>query len=278
MDSQSHAGPITSIYWPWLKLLLEEDSDNVRELELACPICTEPMSTCSSRQEKPPHEARTPCEKLPHEARILPCGHMLGRSCLEKHVKKWKSDHPNTRFNRRRHRHAQKYYPCPICEARLYHHWQCGHDLASRCIPPRNKYSEFPPVLSEGGSQTPGRCTKCTIDDAISDVECQGRSFAKDLGLVHVNALIQITKDRSRPGLGLAYRLFDAAKVEIQYAVPEAIVMETFRTLPDLEIPSDVMSVWECYKKLWQMQNAKFWFSIDMSELELVMSVVDIST
>lgn len=233
--------PITTINWPFLKQEVEQDPDNVRELALSCPICYELMSN------SPDHSKYLPY----HEPHILPCGHIIGQSCLEKLCTTWKADNPDT-----------YYYPCPVCKTKMRDHWACSHRVQGRRIPSsRAEYAYIPPVLSQGGVMPP-RCTRCTVSDVLDDLASYGRLLDSEV--------------RLGPDQSIAFRVYIPGKLFECHSHPDRIEGEIYGLRRNLEIPSDLESIWSHAKQLLQIQSARFWFEMDVGAFEFAISVFEL--
>jgi hypothetical protein len=109
----------------------------------------------------------------------------------------------------------------------------------------------------------PPRCTRCTITAVLDDLACY------DGRLSEIDA-------RLRPHQSLAFRLRNTAKGFEFHSHPAAVPGESYGATRDLEIPSDLVTMWQCTKKLWQIQSTKFWFELDLGELEFAVSVFQV--
>ncbi|KAI8689963.1 hypothetical protein NCS56_00260400 [Fusarium sp. Ph1] len=68
---------INESYWPVLRKIFERDPSGMDRLNLECMICDLSMSVKADEQGENNNG-------LGHRAVILPCGHLVGTSCMHK--------------------------------------------------------------------------------------------------------------------------------------------------------------------------------------------------
>ncbi|RMJ03262.1 hypothetical protein BHE90_006774 [Fusarium euwallaceae] len=108
-------GKISSVYWPELKQILENDPSRFHDLDLEC-LCCERMSIFNDEHVRDPAMGH-----YTHGAHVLPCGHIFGEKCL---VRMWQFANE-----------ADGYFACPACRQALGYHPHCYHDLNSLPMP-----------------------------------------------------------------------------------------------------------------------------------------------
>ncbi|KAM0232823.1 hypothetical protein ACHAPO_007649 [Fusarium lateritium] len=138
--------PADSTWWPPLRTALLSGELKPEDLKIDCAICLE-RCTVLGREVKE--------HGLTHTAVILPCGHILGHSCINKHL--W---HLLKKEGKAR---------CPFCREK-FHHTECGHICSVYSIPLDEELTKtIPEILGRGGSIS----TKCH--------ECWLRGLAENL-------------------------------------------------------------------------------------------------
>ncbi|KAF7549327.1 hypothetical protein G7046_g8392 [Stylonectria norvegica] len=150
--------PITDCYWPTLKKKLVEDPTGWDRLDLTCAICYEPMDVTLGDSDS-----------TNHKALINACGHIFGRSCIEK--------------MREALRPSESIPKCPTCRT-PYEYLICKHQNAGMRFPTKETdLSKMSKTGGEGGG-LPGYCVSCAI---IKAVEGLGMLSATLLDHAHLN-------------------------------------------------------------------------------------------
>lgn len=158
---------ITDTYWPNLKKALLEDL-SVRDcLDLECAICYDRITI---HDEDHTTEHLDIVGETTHEPCVLPCGHVLGLSCLKK-----------MSINDLEERKASQ---CPCCRFSL-HHQGCTHHVAKTAI----FWSDLDKMrltIPEGG-ELKTDCMECTLDSL-------GQGLAELVELLHPGSSDTTTK------------------------------------------------------------------------------------
>ncbi|KAJ3537264.1 hypothetical protein NM208_g6387 [Fusarium decemcellulare] len=132
---------ISETFWPHLRQTLVKNPSNFDRLDLPCSICFETMVVHPNQDG---HDGHGPC--------ILPCGHMLGSSCLTNILK----------YNTQ----ARRGICCPTCRGKLKHR-ACGHVFEGLAMPTSVEgLEDIPLTISEGGRLSK-RCIDCTVPRAV---------------------------------------------------------------------------------------------------------------
>ncbi|KAF5640513.1 hypothetical protein F52700_3664 [Fusarium sp. NRRL 52700] len=237
--------PITDIYWPAFKKAVEDDPQKLRPIDLTCTICTEQMSTQGSGSHSI-HWIPRQNRKISHEAQILPCGHMVGGCCLMNWL-----DSQSERFGDR------EFYSCPVCSTAIMYHPECGHVCHGQRIPHLiANYSSVPLILGEGGF-IHARCSACEIQHAFSEVDQYTAIYKWEDEVESTHQYISIGFLDQRPG-GFLY--MDGSRD------PKRPFCECVRRL---RTPEELKTIWEAYRKVWELKFKTFWISHDFSTVGL---------
>ncbi|KAF5533657.1 hypothetical protein FMEXI_11733 [Fusarium mexicanum] len=242
---RSDTMPITDIYWPAFKKAVESDPQKLRPIDLTCTICTEHMSTQGSGSGSI-HWIQKVGRKISHDAQILPCGHMVGASCLMDWL-----DSQSERFR------GREFYSCPVCNTEIMYHPECGHVCHGQRIPQLvANYSNVPLVLSEGGF-IHARCTSCEIQHTFSEMTQYTGIYKWEDEVESTHQYITLGFVDQRTG-GFMY--LDGS------ADPKRPLCERVRRL---RTPEELKTIWEAYRKVWVLKFKTFWISHDLSNVAL---------
>lgn len=158
MLAEKERTKITDTYWPTIKKTLMEDPSARECLDIECAICWEPITV---RDDDHATEDLDMFGGTTHEACVLPCGHILGLSCMKKmSVNDWEE---------------AKDSHCPYCRFSL-HHERCMHHVAKPVID-WNNLDRMSLTIPEGG-ELKTDCMVCTLDS-------MGHSLAQAVELLH---------------------------------------------------------------------------------------------
>ncbi|KAM0492920.1 hypothetical protein ACHAP8_009584 [Fusarium lateritium] len=123
-------------YWPILKSSLLNGDLRIEDLDLDCPICWDNMSVPTGDEHADDHEAS-----------ILPCGHIIGKSCAR----------------------IGQLKACPSCRAEIVHS-DCRHPVGGKTVPGSIKMiNSVPQVLSKGGCIS-SSCRDCQLHSRLEDL------------------------------------------------------------------------------------------------------------
>ncbi|RBA11020.1 hypothetical protein FPRO05_14289 [Fusarium proliferatum] len=237
--------PITDIYWPAFKKAVEDDPQQLRPIDLACTICTEQMSTQGSGSGSI-HWIPKTGRRISHDAQILPCGHMVGGSCLMNWL-----DRQSEQFR------GRESYSCPVCNTAIMYHPECGHLCHGQRIPHLvADYSKVPLVLSEGGFIY-ARCAGCEIQYTFSEMTQYTGIYKWEDEVESTQQYISLGFLDPRPG-GFLY--MDGSRD------PNRPICERVRRL---QTPEELKTIWEAYRKVWVLKFKTFWISHDFSNVGL---------
>ncbi|KAI1193008.1 hypothetical protein F5X97DRAFT_339463 [Nemania serpens] len=145
----------------------DEDGNKVI-IDLDCMICMEHklrVPACVSASHDPPDLEGPGFEGLT----ILPCGHYLGSTCLERWLgeSEWSS--------------SDSCAACPLCRLKL--RYPCGHYLAPRELNPiHTRRHQVPLTLPEGG-EIPENCPDCHYFEIMDGIDnLRNLLFPRDIG------------------------------------------------------------------------------------------------
>ncbi|GKT99624.1 hypothetical protein FLAG1_01098 [Fusarium langsethiae] len=227
-------------FWPGVKQEVGRDELNLQTHALPCVSCTEPMLSRPGQMQ--------------HRPWILPCGHMLGYSCLERLTRGKCFSDENIDL------------VCPVCldYPPLY---ECGHRAIGMQAPlDKESLSRVPPVLSEGGlaAKNCGLCEgKLALEQlrAVADLDPPGlrRGKRMNLSILAEPSSLDIVYQAGR------YQVVNRSDNEVWYQ----------ETMEDKEIPKTVRDLWEDYIKAWSEQAQQLWLSPDPSLFSLRASVAN---
>ncbi|KAI8679712.1 hypothetical protein NCS57_00249700 [Fusarium keratoplasticum] len=134
---------INELYWPVLRKILEKDPSGMDRLNLECMICNLPMSIKADKNGENKNG-------FGHRALILPCGHLVGTSCMHE-------------FNVYRLQNGL-HFTCPLhCEP--LHHPECGCFLFCWHMPDKVEDFDGKPFCRAEGMPVTPKCGSCTLKD-----------------------------------------------------------------------------------------------------------------
>ncbi|KAF5021286.1 hypothetical protein F66182_6684 [Fusarium sp. NRRL 66182] len=233
--------PITETWWPRFREAVEADIFKRRPIQLACSICQELITTNSS---EPSHSN---VDGTSHAAVIIPCGHIVGLSCLIRWLVH--SNRPERNYSR-----------CPACNAKCFHHPRCGHRCMGRMLPGNpGKYSTIPPVLSAGGVVAP-ECSKCEAKLLLRQL-CK---YAK----IYPTLIPAPGRDQY---IGFGLLINGIAAVYTPPPLDKQGV--DYRRTSDVVINSGLSTVWNINKQIMALKASRFWYEIDLTALEFTISI-----
>ncbi|RGP71570.1 hypothetical protein FSPOR_3276 [Fusarium sporotrichioides] len=232
--------PNTTTFWPYIKQEVERDVLNLQTHALPCVLCTELMLSRPGQTQ--------------HRPWILPCGHMLGYSCLEILTRGKSFFHKNLDL------------ACPVCRDYLPL-YECGHRAIGMQAPlDKESFSRVPPVLLEGGlaAANCGLCEgKLALEQlrAVADLDPPDlrRGKRMNLSILAEPSSFDIVYQADR------YGLVNRSDDEVWYQ----------ETMENEEIPKTVRDLWEDYVKAWSEQAQQLWFSPDPGLFSLRASVAN---
>ena len=136
--------PVTETYWPKLRKILESKFIDRTNLDLQCVICYDTMTTRAEDHVSEEVGRYGPCT---HQACVLPCGHMIGLSCMAR-----------MKLN---NYEEEKASLCPCCRF-ILHHDECLHHTATIKFA-EDKWRGIPQTVPEGG-EVQDTCTDCILN------------------------------------------------------------------------------------------------------------------
>lgn len=165
LQKEEREAPVTELYWPVLKEILENGEEKFDCLDLTCEICFEKMTTCTKDRAR-----KTAKEPHHHGASIAPCGHIFGLRCWNHH------------FEQQRNRGLQP--SCPICRAG-FKYPECMHYEPPLDFPETyEELSKYTEVVGKGG-KVADRCCHCAVEDALMKVRAHVSKEVDMARLVH---------------------------------------------------------------------------------------------
>ncbi|KAF4445919.1 hypothetical protein F53441_10390 [Fusarium austroafricanum] len=163
------------MYWPNIKDMIERGEADLAFLDLDCAICGDQM-------EIEPSGRKNDASNLGHAAHILPCGHIIGLSCLHE---AWN--------------YASENFIdilCPDCKTNVDYS-ACGHTCYGMPVPPSmDKLDSLPPLITDGG-KIADYCRSCLINDMLARcnislmTDHQVPKDVKDVKDVHIGISIK---------------------------------------------------------------------------------------
>ncbi|KAJ4313925.1 hypothetical protein N0V84_009167 [Fusarium piperis] len=158
----SKTSKITSIYWPELKQILENDPSKFHDLELEC-LCYERMSIFDGE-----HVGDLAMDGYAHGAHILPCGHIFGEKCL---YRMWQYA-----------TEADGWFACPACRQALGYHQHCCHDLNSLPFPQSlEEIKQFP--YFRDNVLISNKCGDCIMMDEVRNLTSMAQNHLPPVDL-----------------------------------------------------------------------------------------------
>ncbi|KAJ4250173.1 hypothetical protein NW762_011988 [Fusarium torreyae] len=223
--------PITDTYWPTFKQAVEDNHEGDSSVELTCGICLETMDIR--------HPVNFPDHPADHLARILPCGHIIGSTCLYQMLEGIKTD----------------YYQCPTCKTKFHDHPKCGHPMRGQLLPAEaSEYSKVPPILSAGG-RIPANCAHCESDCLTKELG----SYRNIYGTNELANELAIGDDEC-----LAFYL-----LAVGYRDPDKLAKSNGmdHKIRHVDPPEDMLAVWKIYHQSLAPKASMFWYEYDLTTL-----------
>ncbi|KAL6925306.1 hypothetical protein ACHAPO_009007 [Fusarium lateritium] len=215
---------IVNNFWPSFKQEVESDERNIRPHALQCFLCAERLFT-------QPGQVRYDG----HYPWIIPCGHMLGYSCLQNMA------HDILGFFDK-----NLDLSCPICHAAVPLQG-CGCKAMGMQAPlDKEFFSTVPPVSAECGLTA----TSCGICEGKSVLQELREVAALDPPIFKRGETMNLSLVVEPSGLGIVYQ-----KDHYQLVNPGGNRARRQKMMMDWEIPKDVRDLWEDYVKTWSEQQ-----------------------
>ncbi|KAJ4169707.1 hypothetical protein NW754_005855 [Fusarium falciforme] len=153
---------ISSIYWPELKQILENDPSRFTDLDLEC-LCFERMSIFEDEHVRDPAMG-----SYTHGAHVLPCGHIFGEKCL---VRMWEYSNE-----------ADGWFACPACRQALGYHAHCYHDLNSLPMPQSLEEIKQVPYFRDNVLIS-NKCGDCIMMDEVRNLSSMAQNHLPPMDL-----------------------------------------------------------------------------------------------
>ncbi|KAI8721358.1 hypothetical protein NCS52_00583100 [Fusarium sp. LHS14.1] len=160
--NHSKTRKISSVYWPELKRILENDPRRFHDLELEC-LCFERMSIFEHEHVRDPA-----MDHYTHGAHVLPCGHIFGEKCL---FRMWKYAIE-----------ADGWFACPACRQALGYHAHCYHDLNSLPMPQSLEEIRQFPYFRENVLIS-NKCGDCIMMDEVRNLSSMAQNHLPPMDL-----------------------------------------------------------------------------------------------
>ncbi|KAG8665426.1 hypothetical protein FPOAC2_10498 [Fusarium poae] len=220
---------ITNTFWPSFRKAVENDEANIRPYALKCGLCTELMLTQPSQDRY-----------YRHCPWILPCGHMLGYSCLQDMAGDiWGFFDKN------------KNLACPACNADVPVHG-CGcKAMGMRAPLVKEFFSTVPPIRSECGLTA----TACGICEGKSALQKLRSDAALDPPILERGQRMNLSIRVEPSSLGIVYQ-------DDHYRLVNPCDNQALnqKTMKGGEVPEIVRDRWETFTKAWSEQAQWLWF------------------
>ncbi|KAJ4141668.1 hypothetical protein NW768_000884 [Fusarium equiseti] len=154
-EPPSNQPKLANTYWPVLRDALLQDPSSYNNLHLDCGICLDKMTIFQHEHTFQNDHAHG---TFSHRARILPCGHIFGSSCVISLLTNLiESDQPIV---------------CPVCRMNLPSHKGCSHVHFGMPMPTSiSEIRTFPGTITEGG-RVAEKCRDCQVMDALVGIKC----------------------------------------------------------------------------------------------------------
>lgn len=238
---------ITDTFWPDFKQEVEMDKCDIRPHELECPICLEQMISSPEQVQDVQIDV-----KVSHHPWILPCGHMLGSSCIHT----WFEGKPAFKENTT--------LACPVCHDPLPRH-ECGHQPLGLLAPfEKSSFSRIPLVTTQGGLAA----TNCGF--------CEGKLALEQL---HAVAATDPPKLKRKECMNLSIKANPSLQDIVRKGKGYEVVgrddneAKDQRKIECEDVPTIVSNLWEAYVESWERQATQLWFHVDPSLFLLHASV-----